>query len=82
MQTLFEPIGRLFYSRENIRKLEYRVNTAGLYFSAEGFAGLLLTSSAGIRSAGWVSVVGITVITTLCVLVFPKWLAQEKGATL
>ena len=42
MQLLFEPIGRLFYSRESIRKLETRVNTAGLYFSAEGFAGLLL----------------------------------------
>ncbi|MBS3067210.1 type II secretion system F family protein [Candidatus Micrarchaeota archaeon] len=42
MQLLFEPIGRLFYSRETIRKLETKVNTAGLYFSAEGFAGLLL----------------------------------------
>lgn len=42
MQTLFEPFGRLFYSRESIRRLEYKVNTAGLHFSAEAFSGLLL----------------------------------------
>ncbi len=45
--------------------------------SIVGFAGLLLTSSAGIRSAGWVSVLGILAMTVLCLLVFPQWLAHE-----
>lgn len=45
--------------------------------SIVGFAGLLLTSSQGIRSAGWVSVLGILAMTVLCLFVFPQWLAHE-----
>ena len=42
MGSVIEAIGRFFYSRESMRKLEYNVNTAGFNYSAEGFAGLLL----------------------------------------
>lgn len=41
-QKLLEALGRLFYKREYIRDLDYKINTAGLYRSAEEFAGVLV----------------------------------------
>lgn len=44
-----------------------------------GFAGLLLTSSGGLRSIGWVAVFGLIVITLLSTLTFPQWLVLFKN---
>lgn len=43
--------------------------------SIVGFGGLLFTSSVGLRSIGWVSVLGLGIITSLCTLVFPRLLS-------
>ncbi len=40
-----------------------------------GFGSLLFTSSLGLRSMGWVSVIGLTIMSLLCVLVFPRMLS-------
>ena len=42
--------------------------------SIVGLGGLILTSIGGIRSIGWLSVVGLTVITLLAVFIFPRCL--------
>ena len=42
VQKTFEALGRLFYIRQQIRDLEYRVNTAGINYSAEEFGGLMV----------------------------------------
>ena len=46
-----------------------------------GFGGLLLTSNSGLRSVGWVAVIGLAIITLLCTLIFPRCLrlAQRKS---
>lgn len=43
--------------------------------SLVGFGGLVFTSSAGIRSAGWVASLGILIVTAVCTYVFPRSLA-------
>ncbi len=40
--------------------------------SMVGFSGLLLTSSQGLRSMGWVAVFGLAMVNFLCVWVFPR----------
>ncbi len=47
--------------------------------SMVGFGGLLLTSSAGLRSAGWVAVIGILVMIFFCTYVFPRYLSLEQA---
>lgn len=47
-----------------------------------GFGGLILTSSAGLRSAGWCAVLGISLVTVVCILVFPQSLALTELKTL
>ncbi len=42
-----------------------------------GFGGLLFTSSVGIRSIGWVAVLGLVIVTLLCAFVFPRCLSLE-----
>lgn len=39
-----------------------------------GFGGLVLTSSQGLRSVGWVAVLGLTIVTLLCAFLFPRCL--------
>jgi len=39
-----------------------------------GFGGLILTSSAGLRSVGWVAAIGLVIVTLMCVVVFPRCL--------
>lgn len=43
--------------------------------SIVGFGGLIFTSSVGLRSIGWVGVIGLTIITIICTVVFPRSLA-------
>ncbi|MFO1520313.1 MAG: MMPL family transporter [bacterium] len=43
--------------------------------SIVGFGGFLFTSSMGLRSIGWVAVLGLSWVTLTCVLVFPRFLA-------
>jgi uncharacterized protein len=43
-----------------------------------GFGGLLFTSSMGLRSVGWVAVLGLAVMTLLCVFVFPRILVLQS----
>jgi len=48
--------------------------------SLVGFGGLIFTSSAGIRSAGWVATLGILMVTLICTYVFPRsWLLAGHG---
>lgn len=47
--------------------------------SIVGFAGLLLTSSLGLRSIGWVAVSGLAIVTLVCAFVFPRCLLIEQG---
>ena len=42
MQGPLEFIGRLLFSRDSIRKYEYKVNTAGMRVSAEAYVGTLV----------------------------------------
>ncbi|MCC6272582.1 MAG: hypothetical protein IT572_03860, partial [Deltaproteobacteria bacterium] len=42
-----------------------------------GFGGLALSSSAGLRSIGWVSILGLSIVTLVCVWVFPRLLLLE-----
>jgi len=37
-----------------------------------GFAGLLFIPSAGLRSLGWTSLIGLIIMTALCAVVFPR----------
>lgn len=46
--------------------------------SLVGFGGLVFTSSAGIRSAGWVASLGILIVTVICTYVFPRFLALGR----
>ncbi len=39
-----------------------------------GFGGLVLTSSSGLRSVGWVAAMGLAIVTLMCVIVFPRCL--------
>lgn len=41
VHSLFELLGRVFFSRTRIRDLDFRLNTAGLDMPAESFAGFL-----------------------------------------
>lgn len=50
--------------------------------SIVGFGGLILTSSVGLRSIGWVSVIGLFVVTLVCVLVYPRFLIVMKQSKL
>ncbi len=45
-----------------------------------GFAGFLLVSNPGIRSVGWVAVLGLILVTLLSTLVFPRCLILEGAA--
>ena len=42
--------------------------------SIVGFGGLVLVTSPGISSVGWVSVLGLTIVTLLCAFVYPRCL--------
>src|SRR4030095_12749398 len=42
--------------------------------SVIGFGGLLLVSNQGLRSVGWVAVLGLLVVTALLIFVFPRCL--------
>ncbi len=44
-----------------------------------GFAGLLLVSNPGLRSVGWVAVLGLVLVTVLCAFVYPRCLGLEGG---
>lgn len=46
--------------------------------SLVGFGGLVFTSSAGIRSAGWVASLGILIVTVICTYFFPRSLALTR----
>ena len=48
------------------------------FTSMIGFAGLLFTSSTGLRLVGWVSVLGLMIVTLFCALVFPHCLYLMK----
>lgn len=48
------------------------------FTSIIGFAGLLFTSSAGLRSVGWVAVLGLTLVTLFSAFVFPRCLVIES----
>jgi len=43
-----------------------------------GFGGLILTKSAGLRSIGWVAVIGLAIITALCVFIYPRCLDSRR----
>ncbi|MCE9626263.1 MAG: MMPL family transporter, partial [Deltaproteobacteria bacterium] len=43
-----------------------------------GFGGLVFSSSIGLRSVGWVSILGLALVTLVCVLVFPRLLLLES----
>jgi uncharacterized protein len=43
--------------------------------SIVGFGGLILTTNVGLRSVGWVAVIGLSIVTLLCVFIFPRSLA-------
>jgi pilus assembly protein TadC len=58
-ETMFESAGRLFYSRERIKKLENDLNIAGINIPADSFAGYMA-----------INVVVVTVFLTLLVLLF------------
>ncbi len=45
-----------------------------------GFGGLALSSSAGLRSIGWVSILGLSIVTLVCVWVFPRLLLLEGAS--
>ncbi len=48
-----------------------------------GFGGLLLTSSSGLRSIGWVAVIGLLIVTLFCDLLIPRslmWIESYKKA--
>lgn len=47
------------------------------FTSIIGFTGLLFTSSAGLRSVGWVAVLGLTLVTFFSAFVFPRCLVLE-----
>lgn len=42
-----------------------------------GFGGLVLSSSEGLRSIGWISILGLSLVTLVCVWVFPRLLLLE-----
>jgi len=42
-----------------------------------GFGGMILSSSVGLRSIGWISVLGLAIVTLVCVWVFPCLLMIE-----
>ncbi|HSA59853.1 MAG TPA: MMPL family transporter [bacterium] len=46
--------------------------------SLVGFGGLVLTSSAGLRSAGWVASLGILIVTLVCVYFYPRGLLLHR----
>lgn len=47
--------------------------------SIVGLGGFILTSGSGIRSIGWVSVLGLLVMTVLVIFVFPRFLVLKLG---
>ncbi|MFO1463715.1 MAG: MMPL family transporter [bacterium] len=44
-----------------------------------GFGGLAFASSQGLRSIGWISILGLSIVTLVCVLVFPRLLLLESA---
>lgn len=57
-ETIFENVGRLFFSRERVKDLEKELNTAGVNIPADSFAGFFS-----------LIVIVVTVFTTLALLV-------------
>ncbi len=43
-----------------------------------GFGGLALCSTVGMRSVGWISMLGLSIVTLVCVLVFSRLLMIEN----
>jgi len=58
-ETLFESAGRIFYSRETIKKLENDLNIAGIDIPADSFSGYMA-----------LNVVVVTVFLTLIILLY------------
>lgn len=58
---------------ETIRNKVPAIGVANLT-SIVGLGGLLFTSSSGIRSVGWVAVLGLMIVTLLAVFIFPRCL--------
>jgi len=58
-ETIFETAGRIFYSRERIKKMEVELNIAGMDIPADSFAGYMA-----------LNVVAATIFLTLLVLVY------------
>lgn len=53
--------------------------------SIVGFGGLILVPSPGIRSAGWVAVLGLSIVTLLAIFVYPRALlltSKKKSSVL
>ncbi len=46
--------------------------------SIVGFAGLILTSSTGLQSVGWVTTIGLGMVTLMCTFIFPRCLYLEQ----
>ena len=70
----FDEIGDL---SETLR-LEIRPIFISSLTSIIGFGGLILTSSEGLRSTGWVAVLGLSLVTLICAFVFPRCLVFES----
>ncbi|MBF0491885.1 MAG: MMPL family transporter [Deltaproteobacteria bacterium] len=47
-----------------------------------GFSALLIIPSEGLRSVGWVAVLGLSLITFVCAFVFPRFLVLKRVGTL
>ncbi len=60
--------------RETLRVEELPIMISNLT-SLVGFGGLIFTSSQGIRSAGWVAVIGLSLVALVCSFVFPRSLS-------
>lgn len=58
-ETIFENVGRLFFSRERVKDLEKELNTAGVNIPADSFAGFFS-----------LIVIVVTVFATLALLVY------------
>jgi len=68
-------------SLNNILKTEVPAMFISSLTSIVGFGGFLLVSSSGLRSIGWVSVLGLSLVTLMAAFVFPRCLllgARQK----
>jgi Flp pilus assembly protein TadB len=59
-ETVFENVGRLFFSRERVKDLEKELNTAGVNIPADSFAGFFS-----------LIVIVVTIFATVSLLVYP-----------